>query len=127
MSPDHRRADRVSESIREEVATWIAEGVKDPRVVGFVTVTAVDMTQDLRHARIYVSILGTDTERAATLDGLQSATGHLRSRLAKVLRLRFAPEIEFKYDRSVEHAARIETLLARIRDGETSGGGRPAD
>jgi ribosome-binding factor A len=114
MAHDTRRPDRVAEAIREEVATFLSEGVKDPRVVGFVTVTGVDVTRDLRHAKVYVSVLGTDAERAATLEGLASVAGHLRSRLGRSLRLRVAPEIDFRLDESIARAARIETLLAQI-------------
>ena len=117
MKQVNRRADRVAEAIREEVATFLTEGVKDPRVVGFVTVTGVDVSKDLRHAKIFVSVMGEDAERKATFEGLNSLASHLRSRLAKVLRLRVAPEIEFRIDRSVENAARIETLLTKLRDG----------
>ena len=117
MKKVNRRADRVAEAIREEVATFLTEGVKDPRVVGFVTVTGVDVSNDLRHAKIFVSVMGEDAERKATFEGLNSLASHLRSRLAKVLRLRVAPEIEFRIDRSVENAARIETLLTKLRDG----------
>jgi ribosome-binding factor A len=118
MPADNRRADRVAEAIREEVATFLAEGVKDPRVVGFVTVTGVEVTQDLRHARVFVSVMGTDAERAATFQGLESLAGHLRPLVARRLRLRFAPELEFKADPTVERASRIETLLAQIREGQ---------
>ena len=117
MPHDTRRPDRVAEAIREEVATFLAEGVKDPRVVGLVTVTGVDVTRDLRHAKVFVSILGSDAERSATLDGLASVANHLRSRIGRALRLRLAPEIAFKLDESVAHAARIESLLAQINDG----------
>ena len=116
MAHDNRRPDRVAEAIREEVAMFLAEGVKDPRVVGLVTVTGVDVTRDLRHAKVYVSILGSDSERAATLDGLASVAGHLRSRIGRALRLRLAPEVSFKLDESVARAARIESLLAQIQD-----------
>jgi ribosome-binding factor A len=116
---DHRRADRVAEAIRMEAATFLSEGAKDPRLVGMVTVTAVDVTRDLRQAKIFVSILGTDTERAATFDALNSLAPHLRSRLARSLRLRNAPEIGFKLDESVARAARIESLLAEVRDKKT--------
>lgn len=119
MPPNNRRADRVAEAVREEVATFLSEGAKDPRLVGLVTVTSVDVTRDLRQARIFVSILGTDTERAATFDALSSMTPHLRSRLAKSLRLRVAPEVSFRLDESVARAARIETLLAQVRDKKT--------
>jgi ribosome-binding factor A len=122
MANDNRRADRVAEAIREEVARFLTEGVKDPRIIGFVTVTGVDVTKDLRHARVYVSVMGTDGERASTLEGLASLAAHLRPRVARALRLRLAPELEFRLDQSVEHAARIETLLTQIREGQT-----PAD
>lgn len=96
------------------------EDVKDPRVQGLVTVTGVDVTRDLRHAKIFVSVLGTDTERAATFEGLDSVAGHLRSRVGRALRLRLAPEIVFREDQSVAHAARIESLLAGLRDGDST-------
>lgn len=110
----HQRSDRVAEAIREEVAGFLAEGVKDPRVTALVTVTGVDLTRDLRHARVFVSILGEESQRASTLDGLVSVQGHLRSRLARALRLRVAPEVHFVEDESVARAARIETLLSQI-------------
>lgn len=103
------------------MATFLSEGggVKDPRLVGLVTVTAVDVTRDLRQARIFVSILGSETEKAASFDALTSMTSHLRSRLARSLRLRVAPEVSFKLDDSVARAARIESLLAQVRDKKT--------
>jgi ribosome-binding factor A len=120
VSPPHnRRADRVAEAIRVEAATFLNEGAKDPRLVGLVTVTAVDVSQDLRQAKIFVSILGSDTERAATFEALTSLAGHLRSRLARSLQLRLVPEISFKLDDSVARAARIESLLAQVREKKT--------
>ena len=112
---DSRRPDRVAEAVREAVATFLAEGVKDPRVTGLVTVTGVDVTRDLRHARVHVSILGTDAEKKETMEGLQSVAGHLRARLGRTLRLRMTPELEFRYDASIAHAARIDSLLEQIR------------
>lgn len=113
---DARRADRVAEAIRVEVATFLREGAKDPRLVGMVTITAVEVTRDLRHGRIFISVMGTESERSATLEALESMKGHLRSRLARSLRLRVAPEISFKLDESVARAARIESLLAQVRE-----------
>lgn len=113
---DSRRADRVGEAIREEVARFLNEGAKDPRLVGLVTVTGVEVSRDLRHARVFVTILGSDSERAASIDALDSMKGHLRSRLAKSLRLRVAPELGFRLDDSVARAARIESLLAQVRE-----------
>jgi ribosome-binding factor A len=127
MAHDSRRPDRVAEAIRSEVATFLNEDAKDPRIQGLVTVTSVEVTRDLRHANVFVSVLGTDAERQATLDGLLSLAGHLRSRLGRSLRLRLAPEIEFKYDESVARAARINELLAQIKDGESKSDGGSSD
>lgn len=101
--------------MREAVATFLAEGVKDPRVTGLVTVTGVDVTRDLRHARVHVSILGSEAERKETMEGLASVASHLRARLGRVLRLRVTPDLEFRYDASIAHAARIDSLLEQIR------------
>lgn len=117
MSSTSRRSDRLAESIRAEVATFLREGAKDPRIVGFVTVTGVETTRDLRHADVFVSVLGTPTEREATLEGLASLAGHLRGVLGRALRLRLAPEIAFRLDESVQSAARIDALLNQVRDG----------
>ncbi|MEP6692833.1 MAG: 30S ribosome-binding factor RbfA [Gemmatimonadaceae bacterium] len=127
MPKDHRRSERVAEAIRELAAIFLHDGVKDPRVVGLVTVTGVDVTQDLRHSKVFVSILGSDAERKNTMAGLDSSAGALRSRVAKSLSLRYAPEIEFKEDRSVERGARIDTLLAQIRDGVAPSDEDPID
>jgi ribosome-binding factor A len=121
MPSDRRRSERVAESIREEVTTFLAEDAKDPRIVGLVTVTGVDVTRDLRHAKVFVSIMGSDSERQATLEGLESAAGHLRSRIGRALRLRVAPEVTFRYDESVARAAKIEALLAELREPPPSG------
>lgn len=121
---NNRRADRVAEAIRVEIATFFGEGAKDPRLVGMITVTGVDVTKDLRHAKVFVSVMGTDVERAATLEALEGMGGHLRSRLARVLSLRVAPSLSFKVDESVARAARIEELLAQVRDEKTDDEGR---
>ena len=108
----------MAAAIREEVATFLAEDAKDPRITGLVTVTGVDVTRDLRHAKVFVSVMGSETDRASTFEGLASIAGHLRSRVGKALRLRLAPEISFRQDESVAHAARIEDLLAKIKDAQ---------
>ena len=101
--------------MREEIATFLASDVKDPRIMGLVTVTAVEITRDLRHARVFVSVLGSDSQRAATFEGLDNVAIHLRGRVGRALRLRVAPEIAFRNDESVAHAAHIEQLLAQVR------------
>ena len=118
MALTNRRPDRVAEAIREEVAGFLADGVKDPRVTGLVTVTGVDLTRDLRHAKVFVSVLGSEAERKETFEGLASIASHLKIRIGRALRLRVAPDIEFKADDSIARAARIETLLAQIKDGK---------
>lgn len=117
-----RRPDRVAEAIREDVATFLAEGVKDPRIRAFVTVTAVEITRDLRHATVFVSLMGDDASCEATMEGLAHAASHLRSRLGKSLRLRNAPEIRFRVDESVARASRIEKLLSEVREERESRG-----
>ncbi len=120
-----RRSDRVAEAVREEVATFLAESAKDPRIVGFVTVTGVEITPDLRHAKVFVSVMGSAVEKEATFEGLTSTASHLRSRVGRALRLRVAPEFQFKEDDSVARAARIESLLAGIK--AESPASHPAD
>ena len=101
--------------MREEIATFLANDVKDPRIVGLVTVTAVEVSRDLRHAKVFVSVLGSESQRSATFEGLGGVAAHLRGRVGRALRLRVAPEIEFRNDESVAHAAKIEQLLAQVR------------
>lgn len=113
---DARRADRVAEAIRMEIARFLSEDAKDPRLAGLVTITAVEVTRDLRHARLFISIMGSDSQRASTLEALEGMKGHLRTRLSKSMSLRVAPEISFKLDESVARAARIESLLAQVRE-----------
>ena len=109
--------------MREEIATFLANDVKDPRIVGLVTVTAVEVSRDLRHAKVFVSVLGSESQRAATIEGLAAVAPHLRGRVGRALRLRVAPEIEFRNDESVAHAAKIEQLLAQVRRELPSEGG----
>lgn len=101
--------------------------MKDPRIVGFVTVTGVEVTPDLRHARVFVSVMGSDAEKAATFEGLASSASHLRSYLGRSLRLRVAPEVQFREDDSIARAARIESLLAEIRDTSPAAAQRATD
>lgn len=117
-----RRADRVAEAVRVEVATFLTESAKDPRIVGFVTVTGAEVSPDLRHAKVYVSVLGSDSEKQATFDGLNSVASHLRARVARELQLRVAPEIQFREDDTIARAARIESLLADVKRQDAASG-----
>ena len=109
MSGDRMR--RVDEAMREVLSAAITSELKDPRV-GFVTVTAVDTSPDLRHARVFVSVLGEDPVRRRSMDGLRSAHGYLQKRVAGELRLKHTPTLEFAYDDTVDRGQRINQLLA---------------
>jgi ribosome-binding factor A len=101
---------RVNEALREVLSAGITEGLKDPRI-GFVTVTAVETSPDLRHARVYVSVLGDDAARAETLTGLESAHALLQARIAAEMRMKHTPQLRFVYDDTVEKGMRINELL----------------
>jgi ribosome-binding factor A len=101
---------RVDEAMRQVLSDAMSQDVKDPRV-GFVTVTDVKTSPDLRHARVYVSVLGDDAARAASMDGLRSAHGFLQGRVAGELRLKHTPTLNFIYDDTAERAARLERLI----------------
>ena len=101
---------RVNEVIREVLAAAIATELKDPRI-GFVTVTDVDTSPDLRAARVYVSVLGSESERDSALEGLRSAHGFLQGKLASEMRLKRTPTLTFHYDESIERGVRLSELL----------------
>src|SRR5262249_49886814 len=106
---------RVDEAMRAVLSDAISKDLKDPRV-GFVTVTAVKTSPDLRHARVYVSVLGDDPTREASIEGLRSAHGYLQSRVAAELTLKRTPALTFEYDETVDRAARINELLRESAD-----------
>jgi ribosome-binding factor A len=106
----HGRMRRVDEALRAVLSEAIAKDLKDPRV-GFVTVTDVKTSPDLRHARVYVSVLGDEEARGATLEGLRSAHGFLQAQLAAELSLKHTPTLTFEYDESVDRGMRISRLL----------------
>jgi ribosome-binding factor A len=104
------RMRRVDEAVRAVLSDAIAKDLQDPRV-GFVTVTAVKTSPDLRHARVYVSVLGDEKARTETLDGLRSAHGFLQGRVAAELSLKHTPTLTFEYDESVDRGMRITQLI----------------
>jgi ribosome-binding factor A len=114
MKGSSRRPEQVAETLRQVVADGLAREVRDPRI-GQVTVTNVQVTRDLSHATVFVSVPGDDAARERALDGLRSAAGFLRSRAARTLTTRTVPELHFELDRGLENAARIDALLDRIR------------
>jgi ribosome-binding factor A len=104
------RMRRVDEAVRAVLSDAITKDLKDPRI-GFVTVTGVSTSTDLRHARVYVSVLGEESVREATLEGLRSAHGFLQGRIAAELTLRRTPTLSFEYDESIDRGMRISSLL----------------
>ncbi len=109
-----RRTLQVGEFLREELTDIIRREVKDPRI-GFFSLTGVDVSSDLRVARVYVSVLGTDEERAATLAALRSAAGFIRHHLRPRMRMRQIPDLDFRDDRSMEHAEQIGRTLRELQ------------
>ena len=104
---------RINESIKEVLSSVItAEGLKDPRV-GFVTVTGVETTPDLRHAKVYVSVLGREVERDACMEALEHSRGFLQARLNASLHMKRTPQLEFHYDSTLDNALHIEQLMRR--------------
>jgi len=103
---------RVNESVREVLSEGLAE-LKDPRI-GFVTITGVDTSPDLRQARVFVSVLGAERKRRASLDGLQAAHGVLQARIGRLLRLKRTPQLTFEYDPSVERGVRMTQLIDEL-------------
>jgi ribosome-binding factor A len=109
------RMRRVNEAVRETLAEAIGE-LKDPRI-GFVTVTAVKTSTDLRQARVYVSVLGNERKRQKTLQGLESAHGVLQAKLATELRMKRTPQLAFEYDPTVEEGVRMSRLIDELAPG----------
>lgn len=110
-----RRVERVASLIKREVSQMLMVGIKDDRVgAGMVSITDVEVSGDLQHAKIFVSIYGTDEARVETMAGLKAATGFVRSELGQRIRLRRTPEILFKEDRSVERGTRVLSLINQL-------------
>jgi len=114
--PGHR-AERLADQIRTEVAEMISGELKDPRI-GFATVTEVDISGDLHHARVHVSVLGNAEARHKSLEGLASAAGYMRHELAQRLGLRRVPELTFVLDQTAEENEKLEALLQKLKDGQ---------
>jgi ribosome-binding factor A len=115
MNIPGRRQERLSEQIHTEVAEIVAGELKDP-IIGFVTVTRVEMTPDLRQAKVWVSALGGEEEPRQAMEGLASAAGYVRRELGYRLRLRFSPQITFLPDRGPEEFQKLESVLQKLHD-----------
>ena len=112
--PGHRH-ERLAEEIRDELGIMVVGELKDPRIEGLVTITEVRVTPDLKHARVFVSVMGSDAEQKSTIRGLVAAMGYIRHELTDRLQIRRAPEIHFILDHSEEYSQRIEELLRQTK------------
>jgi len=110
-----RRQERLADQIRSEVAQMLVRELKDPRI-GFTTVTRVELSPDLQHVRVLISVLGEAEAPRKTLEGLTSASGYIRHEISRRLRLRRAPEIVFVLDRGAEASEKIEELLRKLHE-----------
>lgn len=108
------RPERLAESIKKEVSELLRAELKDPRV-GFATVTDVEVSGDLKYAKIYVSVLGETEERNSAMAALKKAQGFIRTELGRRIRMRHVPEVTFKLDQSLDHGARVMELLKEVR------------
>ncbi|MCS1351275.1 30S ribosome-binding factor RbfA [Mechercharimyces sp. CAU 1602] len=110
------RVSRVGEQVKKELSQLLQQELKDPRI-GFVTVTAVEMSGDLQQAKVFISVLGSDEQKEATLAGLSRAKGFLRSEIGRRIHMKHTPELLFKFDESVEYGQHIEKLLGEMNGG----------
>ncbi len=112
-----RRTERINDLLREEISELLRRGMKDPRISGLVTITEVDVSPDLRRAKVFVSVMGSDEEKTSTFQALEAAAHFLQRELRKRLTIRRTPELAFLPDDSLERAARILSLLEQTREG----------
>lgn len=121
-----QRMRRVAEQIQQEISQLLLAGLKDPRV-GFVTITSVEMSPDLQHARIYYTVVGDAHTREETQLGLESATPYIRQHIGRTVRLRYTPHLRFSLDQVPAQARRIEAIIEELHTGEEDEGGDSPD
>jgi ribosome-binding factor A len=112
-----KRADRVGDAIRREISEMLIRGIKDPRVAP-VTITRVHISDDLRAARVYFSVMGSETDRKESIEGLNSAKGYIKREMGRRIHLRYVPDLVFEYDSSVEYADHINRLIKSLQHEE---------
>jgi ribosome-binding factor A len=111
----NKRAVRVGELLKEEISQIVLREMKDPRI-GFVSVTDVEVSGDLRHAKVFVSVYGTDKEKEETLEGLQQAQGFVRKLVGERVKIHHTPEIIFRYDDSIENGVHISEIIKDLKE-----------
>ena len=109
------RSERVQVQLKREISRILHEDLKDPRI-GFVTVTRIDLTGDLRYAKVYFSVLGDDANQESSVEGIQSAAGYIRRLIGERLKLKFVPELSFRLDKSIEYSINLEKTFERLRN-----------
>jgi len=109
------RSEKVQVQLRKEISRILQEDLKDPRI-GFVTVTRIDLTGDLRHAKIYFSVFGDEVLQESSVEGIQSAAGFIRRLVGERLKLKYVPELSFRLDRSIEYSMKLERTFERLRN-----------
>jgi ribosome-binding factor A len=114
------RIERVNSLIRQELSELLQLQVKDPRLEGFIAITEVDTSGDMKHAKVFVSQYGADVDRKKVLSGLHSASGFFRSELSKSLKMRYVPELHFQWDDSIAHGDEMSRLIDKVSHDETA-------
>ena len=109
-----QRSQRVAEEMKREIAQILREELKDPRI-GFITITSVEVTRDLRYAKVFISVYGGEPVKKQSLEALNKASGFVRKEVGRRIQLRYTPEISFAFDNSIEHGAKISKLLTKIK------------
>ena len=113
MSKDNTRLNRINEELKKEISHVITFELKNSNITGLISVTKVKITPDLRFARVYVSLLNSKS-KAKTIAGLQSATGYIRSQIAKKINLRITPDLQFELDESIEYGEKMDKIIAEV-------------
>ncbi len=111
----NKRAIRVGELLKEEISHIILREMKDPRI-GFVSVTDVEVSGDLRHAKVFISVYGTETEKEETMQGLKKARGYIRKLVGDRIKIHHTPELLFRYDDSIEHGVHISEIINDLKE-----------
>ncbi len=112
------RTDRISEEVKKEVSTIIQNELKDPRLPKMISVTAAEVTRDLRYAKIFISVLGDESDKKNAIEGLKSAAGYIRREIGQRLKLRYTPEMLFELDNSIERGVYLNKLINETLQGK---------
>lgn len=112
------RGNRINEEMRKEISSIIQNDIKDPRLTAMISVTKVDVTKDLRYAKVYISLFGNEDSKKSTLDALKSSVGFIRREIGHRISLRYTPEVIIELDNTIEHGMHIDALLEQIKEKE---------